>query len=61
MAAMCVIVGHTPRETSDLIVNIQLIGVALLYHQPQQVSIAVDFHAFELPGLMPRTLIAVKA
>lgn len=61
MAAMCSVFGHTPRKTSDLIVNIQLVGVALLYHQPQQVSIAVDFHAFELPGLMPCALIAVKA
>ena len=61
MAAMCSVFGHMPRKTSDLIVNIQLVGVALLYHQPQQVSVAVDFHAFELPGLMPCALIAVKA
>lgn len=46
---------------SDLIVDVQLVGVALLYHQPQQVSIAVDFHTFELPGLVPCALIAVEA
>ena len=61
MAAMYIAFGHTPRKTSDLIVNIQLVGVALLYYQPQQVGIAVDFNAFELPGLMPCALIAVKA
>ena len=53
--------GVHSKTASDLIVDVQLVGVALLHHQAQQVSIAVDLHALELPGLVPGTLIAVEA
>ena len=44
-----------------LIVDVELVGMAALNDETQQVSLSVESHTFQLPGLVACALVAVKA
>lgn len=50
-----------PQANSDLIIDVQLVCVASLHDQAQQVGFAVDLHTLQLSGLVPCAFIAVEA
>ena len=51
---------YTRSCVAYLVVDIQLVGVASVQHQFEEVCCCVDMHALQLACLVPASLIAVK-